>query len=193
MPEKKTLRRPAAPPAELNRDEIVAAALRVIDRVGVDAFTMRGLADELRFSTMAAYRHVSNKEELLFMAVDSVLEQVEVPSRDLPWSARFEGVAHAVWEAIEPHPWILGFLSSRDQKPVANLERIFSELHDILDEAGLDAVEARMTITMAWTFTLGLLSWTREPGPYLEFGIDMIMSGLQARSRRNQGARRKPR
>lgn len=173
-------------PAELNRDEIVAAALRIIDRVGADAFTMRGLADELQFSTMAAYRHVNNKEELLFMAVDAVLEKVELPARDLPWSKRFEAVAYAVWEAIEPHPWILGFLSSRDQQPVANLQRIFTELHEILDEAGLNQDEARMTITMAWTFTLGLLSWTKEPAPYLAFGIDMILSGLQSRSRRRE-------
>jgi AcrR family transcriptional regulator len=186
MAQKKTAVRTSTPPAELNRDEIVAAACRLINRVGVDGFTMRGLADELQFSTMAAYRHVSNKEELLFMAVDTVMEKVELPSRDLPWPERFEAVAHAVWQAIEPHRWIPGFLLSRGQKPVPNLERIFAELHDILDTAGLEPDEAHKAITMAWTFTGGLLSWAKDPEPYLEFGIEVMLSGLQARSERRR-------
>jgi AcrR family transcriptional regulator len=176
-----TARKPAAPP-ELNRAEIIAAACRLINRVGVESFTMRALADELQFSPMAAYRHVSNKEELLFMAVDSVLEGVELPPRDLPWPERFQAVAHAVWAAIEPHRWIPGFLLSKAQKPVPNLERIFDELRDILGDAGLEPDEARKAITMAWTFTGGLLSWAKDPVPYLEFGIEVMTAGLKDRS-----------
>ena len=174
-------RKTAAQPVELNREEIVAATCRLINREGVDAFTMRALANEMKVSPMAAYRHVSNKDELLLMAVDSVLSKVVLPEADQPWPDRFRQVAHNVWEAIEDHRWILGFVISRNQ-PVPELERILDELRNILKEAGMPADEAHKAMAMAWTFTGGLLAWAKDPVPYLEFGIEVMVAGFESRT-----------
>src|SRR5882724_10468761 len=152
MPVKKPPTKKSAPPVpvELNRDEIVTAACRLINRVGVDSFTMRGLATELQFSPMAAYRHVNNKEDLLVMAVDSVLSRVELPDPTQPWTDRFDQLAHGVWKAIEDHRWIPGFLIGRGQQPVPSLERILGELRAILIDGGFSADDAKMAMAMAW-------------------------------------------
>lgn len=172
---------PAAGVPELNRDEIVVAACRLINRVGVNKFTMRALAEELNVSTMAAYRHVTGKNELLRMAVDSVLAQVVLPDPTLPWTSRFDQLAHGVWNAIEDHRWIPGYALSQPSS-FPQLDRILDELHAILTSAGFDENEAGLAMAMAWTFTAGLLSWADEPTPYLEFGIDVMLSGFMSRT-----------
>lgn len=44
--------------------ELVSAALRLLDRDGINRFTMRALADEIGLSPMAAYKHFENQREL---------------------------------------------------------------------------------------------------------------------------------
>lgn len=62
---------PRAPQAErLSRALVVDAAITIARRDGLDALSMRRLAEELGVSTMAAYRHVAGKDTL----VDDVLE-----------------------------------------------------------------------------------------------------------------------
>src|SRR5665213_2520621 len=87
------LRRPeamtATPP--LDRSAVVRAGRRVAERVGARALTMRMLADELGVSTMAAYRHVASKSELLIMIADDVLDGVTVPrAESADWYVRLE-------------------------------------------------------------------------------------------------------
>src|SRR5581483_2652572 len=62
--------RPAAVRTPLTRDAIVEAALRVLDRDGVDRLSMRRVAAELGTAAGALYWHVANKEELLVLLVD---------------------------------------------------------------------------------------------------------------------------
>jgi AcrR family transcriptional regulator len=168
------------PARDLSRDEILEVACRIIDRVGVDGFTMRKLAEELNRSTMASYRHVNNKDDLLVAAADQILGRVVLPSKgEGPWTDRFHELAMAVWAEIETARWIPGFLVSR-QITTPNLERILHELTEIVNESGLPPDKARQAVVMAWTYTIGLLSWARDPGRHLRFGVDVIVAGLEA-------------
>src|SRR6266702_8392756 len=53
------------PKPGLSVDAIVAAAIRIADAEGLEAVSMAHVADQLGFTTMSLYRHVSSKEELL--------------------------------------------------------------------------------------------------------------------------------
>ena len=44
--------------------QLLAAAVRLLDRVGISEFTMRALADETGLSPMAAYKHFENQRAL---------------------------------------------------------------------------------------------------------------------------------
>jgi AcrR family transcriptional regulator len=169
---------------ELNRDKIVAAALKLLQRVGVEGFTMRALASELNFSPMATYRHVASRDEVLLQVADAVLSKVVLPPRDgTPWDERFQQLASAVWEQVANARWMVGYLVTR-RFSTSSLDRILTELRDILVDAGLSDDDAHMALMMSWTFTLGLVSWADEPEPYLKYGIGMIVAGIKTQTRR---------
>jgi len=74
--------KPAAVRTPLTRDAIVDAALRVLDREGVDKLSMRRVAAELGTAAGALYWHVANKEELLLLLVDKVTTGIRLPEPD---------------------------------------------------------------------------------------------------------------
>jgi AcrR family transcriptional regulator len=65
----------------------------MVDRDGAESFSMRGLAEELRVTTMAVYYHFENKAEVLQAAADQAwIEVVEsVPSADDPVERLIQG------------------------------------------------------------------------------------------------------
>ena len=71
---------PRTDDTELNRDKIVAAAHKLLQRVGIERFTMRALASELNISPMATYRHLANRDEVLLQVADAVLSKVVLPA-----------------------------------------------------------------------------------------------------------------
>ena len=75
------------------RDEIVAAMIRVIERDGMTAATMRGVARELGFTTGVISHHFRDKRELLHAVLESIFE---------PWEAAIEaaGEAEDRWKGI---------------------------------------------------------------------------------------------
>ena len=71
-------RRPGRP-ARLSRAQILAAALELADRDGLEAVTMQRIARAIGAEPMSLYRHVRNKEDLLDGLVDLVFAEIELP------------------------------------------------------------------------------------------------------------------
>ena len=61
-------------PPSITRERIVERALVRLDEAGVDGLTMKELAGDLGVTTMALYRHVNDKENLLALALDAIAE-----------------------------------------------------------------------------------------------------------------------
>jgi AcrR family transcriptional regulator len=66
----------------LTRDAIIEAALRVLDREGMDALSMRRVGEELATGAASLYWHVRNKGELLQLLFERVTEEVKLPEPD---------------------------------------------------------------------------------------------------------------
>ncbi|MFN8664242.1 MAG: TetR/AcrR family transcriptional regulator [Thermomicrobiales bacterium] len=81
--------RPAKAP--LSQGVIVDAALRLIDREGVDAVTMRRVAQELDTGPASLYVYVSNRRHLLDLVLDQVMAEIVVP-QDGTWKERLIGL-----------------------------------------------------------------------------------------------------
>src|SRR3954465_533085 len=60
----------------LSRERIVEGALELLDRDGLDAFSMRRLAEEPGVGTMTVYGYFRGKDELLEAVVDLGGEQI---------------------------------------------------------------------------------------------------------------------
>jgi AcrR family transcriptional regulator len=104
----------------LSRARVLQAAVALANEAGLDAFSMRGLAQELGVVPMALYKHVANKEELLDGMVDIVFSEIELPSGDLDWRSAMRRRALSTHEALKRHSWAIGMMESRRPGP-ANL------------------------------------------------------------------------
>jgi AcrR family transcriptional regulator len=104
----------------LSRTRVLQAAVALADEAGLEAFSMRGLAQEFGVVPMALYKHVANKEELFDGMVDIVFSEIELPSGDLDWRSAMRRRAISTREALRRHSWAIGMMESRHPGP-ANL------------------------------------------------------------------------
>jgi AcrR family transcriptional regulator len=66
----------------MTRDAIVDAALRVLEKVGVDELSMRLVANDLRTGPASLYWHVRSKDELLQLLFERLNDEIELPEPD---------------------------------------------------------------------------------------------------------------
>jgi TetR/AcrR family tetracycline transcriptional repressor len=79
----------------LEQDQLVAAALELLQAQGVDGISTRQLAERLGVKSPALYWHVRNKDELLGLVADAICANMALPSSALSFRARLENIA---WE-----------------------------------------------------------------------------------------------
>jgi AcrR family transcriptional regulator len=84
---------------------IAAAAVAIADADGLGAISMRRIAAELGVSAMAAYRHVSGKDDVLEMMVDLVYGEVDIPD-GAGWRETMRAFARGVRSLVLKHPWL---------------------------------------------------------------------------------------
>lgn len=107
--------RPRREQPPLSREQIVTAALELLDAEGIDALSMRKLGARLNAGATSMYTHVANKDELIELVVDEVYGEVEAPSADdsagaddpAGWRTAITRCAHSMRAALLRHPWIV--------------------------------------------------------------------------------------
>ena len=75
-------------PARLNRDDILSAALELLNEIGIDALTTRKLAERLGVQSPTLYWHFKNKAALLDAMSQAVMQQSrarETPAAHEDW------------------------------------------------------------------------------------------------------------
>ncbi len=99
-------RRRDAPTARvpLTQEAILDAALRVLDRDGMDGLSMRRVADELHTGPASLYWHVRNKDELLQLLFERVTEEVVLPEPDpARWQEQGRELARQMRATMNQH------------------------------------------------------------------------------------------
>lgn len=87
----------------LSTDRIIAAALRLVDHEGLEALTVRRLADDLGTGSASLYRHVASRDELLVLLVDHVLGEVRYPAAELGGRAKVEALSGELRRVLMDH------------------------------------------------------------------------------------------
>jgi AcrR family transcriptional regulator len=105
----------------LSRDRVLQAAIAHADAGGLEALTMRQLAEMLGVAPMALYRHVANKDDLVDAMVDVVFGEIGVPSGGGDWKTSMRQRAIAVHDTLMRHGWAVGLMESRGTPGPANL------------------------------------------------------------------------
>jgi TetR/AcrR family tetracycline transcriptional repressor len=103
--------RPARRP--LTPERVVSAALRIVDRDGVEALSMRRLGAALRVEAMSLYKHVPDKAALVDAVAARVLAELEPPDPGAAWDVRLRHVGHAFRKAALAHPHVFPLVVTR--------------------------------------------------------------------------------
>lgn len=105
----------------LSREKVLECALDLADESGIDALTIRSLAQSMGTKPMSLYYYVTNKDEILDGIVDLVFSEIELPSPAGPWRDEMHRRAHAMRRALKRHPWAVGLLETRTSPGAATL------------------------------------------------------------------------
>jgi AcrR family transcriptional regulator len=108
------------PKPGLTVDAIVDAAIRVADAEGLDAVSMKRIAVELGFTTMALYRYVDSKDELLAMMWNASASGLPTVAGE-GWRERLDNWAMAQFDGVCRRTWILQMPMSRPPAGPASL------------------------------------------------------------------------
>lgn len=171
-PMKKRAKRPAKEPARrapLSPQSVLGAALRLADERGLEALSMRNLAQALKVEAMSLYNHVSNKEHILDGLVELVVSELEVPVPGGDWKAAMRQRARSAHAVLMRHPWATMLFVSRVNVGPHMLRYVDATL-GCLREAGFSYALA----DHAWTaldayvygFTLQKLNFPLVPSEY---------------------------
>ena len=143
----------------ITADDVVAAAIDIVDRDGLDALTIRRVANACGLSPMGVYRHVRDKDDLLDRIVDAVvgssLDDIE------PAGGWDEQILHLFRHAralFLKHPGVAVLCVLRPT-PVLGVARFYDRVLTVLADGGLEpgpAVHAFDTLLM---FMFGSVLW----------------------------------
>jgi AcrR family transcriptional regulator len=205
------------PRARLSREQVAAAALDLLDRHGLEALSMRRLADHLGVGTMTLYGYFVSKDDLLDAVVDAAVADREQPALEGPWQDQLRQLMQASRRSLARHP---SLVKVRAERPVLRPEALrFAESGlTILRGAGFNRSDAARAFRLLFTYVFGYVSFSPDehanaarrasraataalpPDEYptitdsaeeladamageatFEFGLDLIIAGLEAR------------
>lgn len=141
------------PKPGLTVDAIVDAAIGLADAEGLDAVSMKRVAAELGFTTMALYRYVDTKDELLAMMWNASAIGLPAVSGDT-WRERLTDWALIQFETLARRSWILELPAARPPAGPASLAWVEQALAALGDTPLSEA--AKMSVVgLLSTYTLG--------------------------------------
>jgi AcrR family transcriptional regulator len=101
------------PRPQLSREVVVAAALKVIEVDGGESLTMRRVADEIGVSASALYGYVANKEELIQLVLEQIIQEIKLPEEDLDWRDVVKLFAREMLGIFKRHPGVAALTMGR--------------------------------------------------------------------------------
>jgi AcrR family transcriptional regulator len=104
----------------LTRDRVLRAALELADAHGIDAVTMRRLAESLGVEGMSLYHHVANKDaildglaELVFVEINAAIRPYGDATSAVAWKAQLRDRILTARSVLLRHPWAPALIESR--------------------------------------------------------------------------------
>ena len=108
-----TAPRPTAKKQRLSPERVLEGAVALADDIGVEALTIRRLADALDTRPMTIYHHVAGKEAILDGMVDRVFAEIQAPPTDLAWKPAIRQRCLSARDVLARHRWAAPLMESR--------------------------------------------------------------------------------
>ena len=133
-------------PDALNAARILDTAAGMIEREGVEAFTMRGLAEELNVAATSIYWHVGGRDKLFDSLVDRLLsEMAQLPDEGGTPVECIASLARSQRRALIDRQHLLAIAHERDRTPMLFLP-IQQKLAALLAELDVTGTEAALVL-----------------------------------------------
>jgi len=140
--------------SRLTRERVLRAAIAHADAGGLEALSMRKLAEELDVAPMALYRHVANRDDLVDGMVDLVFGEIGLPSSGTDWKTAMRRRAMALRDVLARHRWAIGLMESRRNPGSASL-RHHDAVIGCLRAAGFDMATTATAYSLLDSYIYG--------------------------------------
>jgi AcrR family transcriptional regulator len=152
----------------LSRETVVARALEIGTAEGLEAVSLRRLAREFGVTSMALYRHVRDKQDLLNAMTEVVLEGMDAPVGRRPgmtWTERIRLEIDNYKKQIDARPLALPLSIAYNAEGPPSFWRVLERLLAILLDAGFARREAIVLIRMISNLLAGYLLLLQQGAP----------------------------
>ena len=164
----KTKKKSAKPRPAMSRDRIETAALDLIERVGLQAFSQRALARELGIEAMSLYHWYPSQLDLLNALLDRVIGGLRVPETGTP-TERLRDTALAFREIARRHPAFVGGFVLPHRFNTETTLACLEAMLQVFRDAGLRGEQAARRFRAWMHFMMGALldetiGYSKGPG-----------------------------
>jgi AcrR family transcriptional regulator len=148
----------------LTQDAVVDTALRLVEEYGADALTMRRLADELGAAVTAIYWHVGNRDALLDLLVDRIVDDMgHIRATGRRPKPRIASLARSLHRKLLDRPHLIGLAHERSRTP-ALFQPVQAALARELAALGIRGSEAALLIRVLQTHVIAAVVLERTTG-----------------------------
>jgi AcrR family transcriptional regulator len=139
----------------LTREQIVKAAIDLLDTEGLEGLNMRALGERLGSAATAVYWHVGSKDNLLALAADQAWNEIPLPDLGtVDWRTAATAMATDLYAMLTRHPWLLQVFGSFLLFGPGKARHDDHSLA-IYEAAGFTGARADQAMTAVFTFVLG--------------------------------------
>jgi AcrR family transcriptional regulator len=147
-------------------EEIADTALAILDSDGLEALTMRRLADEIGVKPMTLYRYLPDKEAILAVVADRLWAPLLVIPEGESWRERVRAGWLNLHELMQQHPYATPMLA-RAGTYSGNAATASARMLNVLREAGFPPELASEVMHTLGATVVGFAFaslWQRETG-----------------------------
>jgi AcrR family transcriptional regulator len=139
---------------QLTRERVLAAAVQLADRDGIESVSMRKLANELGMGAMSIYTYVRNKEDLLLGMAETVLGDIPDQRTRGDWRSELRATILGARSTVLRHPWAPRIIETRPEPGPAAL-RHFDTVIGILRGGGFSLATTHHALHLLGSRVLG--------------------------------------
>ena len=154
------MRKRPGPRRALSEDEILDAAMGLLDENGIAAASVRSIAARVGVAPNAVYTYFPNKAAVLQGVVEQILGEVEHDTfvdQERPWREQVECLALHVRERVLAHPAALPLMVGEPMTG-RNALTLNEQLLDLLCDAGLSLVDAARASYLLVVYLFGSMA-----------------------------------
>lgn len=118
--------------APLSRERVLGTAVALADEGGVDALSMRRIAQALGVVPMALYKHVANKNELLDGMIDVLVQEIDPPAEGTDWKTAVRRRVLSARRMLLRHPWAPEVIEARTKARVTPTPAVLAYLDSMV-------------------------------------------------------------